>query len=203
MEASTMTAEEDILTYRERLRARSQHLLGPRADRPDVWLKRIASWCSDHDVSFERYGSGKLVEDFEAKVAARLGYPAARFMPSGTMAQSIAMRLWCDRVKVNHFAMHPTPHVELHEERGYAHLHGLNATLLGVAQRPTTAADLQALREPIAALLVELPIREAGGATPELDGAGRPCCERDFSRCATASGRCPPVGDGKLLRKTV
>ena len=38
-----------------------------------------------HDL----YGVGPLVEDFERKVAARLGKPAAVFMPSGTMAREL------------------------------------------------------------------------------------------------------------------
>ena len=62
-----------------------------------------------------------------------LGFEAARFLPSGTMAQQIAMRVWCERAGVRHFGMHPTSHLELHEERGYAHLHGLHAHAGGPA----------------------------------------------------------------------
>ena len=40
------------------------------------------------------------------------------------MAQLIALRIWCERAGTRHVAMHPTSHLELHEERAYAHLHG-------------------------------------------------------------------------------
>ena len=89
----------------------------------------MAAWCDANQVSFDAYGEGALVQDFEAQVAERLGAEAARFMPSGTMAQQIALRVWCERAGKRHFGMHPTSHVELHEQRGYARLHGLEATL--------------------------------------------------------------------------
>jgi threonine aldolase len=90
-------------------------------------------------------------------------------MPSGTMAQLAALRIWCDRRGSRRIAMHATSHLELHEERAYAHLHGLEVTLLGARERPTEARDLSALLEtgaPPAALLVELPAREIGGRLP-------------------------------------
>ena len=85
------------------------------------------------------------------------------------MAQGIALRIWCERANLLHFAMHPSAHLELHEERGFARLHGLRATLVGPRERPLLARHVEALAEPIAALLTELPIREAGGQLPSWD----------------------------------
>ena len=45
----------------------------------------------------DNYGSGALIEDFEREVAGLLGKEAAVFMPSGTMAQQIAMRIWSEQ----------------------------------------------------------------------------------------------------------
>jgi len=62
--------------------------------------------------------------------------------------------------------MHPTSHLELHESRSYASLLHLEGVLAGSWNRPLDAADLAAVDEPLAALIVELPIREAGGQLP-------------------------------------
>ena len=115
------------------------------------------------------YGSGALLEDLERDVAARLGKPAAVFMPSGTMAQQIALRLHAEQRGTRSFACHPTCHLELHERRAHSRLHGLDACLLGRRDRLITRADLEALAEPIAALLLELPQREIGGQLPSWE----------------------------------
>jgi threonine aldolase len=117
----------------------------------------------------DRYGEGVRLERLEQRTAELLGKEAAVFMPSGTMAQQIAMRIWCERGGRATIAFHPTCHLELHEEKGYERLHGLHATLVGDPNRLLTLADLEALREPVAALLLELPQREIGGLLPEWD----------------------------------
>jgi hypothetical protein len=135
------------------------HVTGhPPQDPGDEFL-RVGRWCRDHGLHADGYGRGELVAGFEARVAALLGKPAAAFMPSGTMAQQIALRIAVERAGVDHVAMHPTSHLELHEERAYAHLHGLRVTLLGPRHRPVAAADLAAFPQRLAALLIELPAR--------------------------------------------
>jgi threonine aldolase len=79
----------------------------------------------------DRYGDGGVVAELEAVTATVLGKPAAMFLPSGTMAQQIVLRIWAERSHVRTVAYHPTSHVELHEEHGYAHLHGLVAGAVG------------------------------------------------------------------------
>ena len=121
------------------------------------------------DERMDHYGSGERIERFEARVAELLGKEAAVFMPSGTMAQQIALRIWSDRRGIRKVAFHPTCHVEIHEERGYEHLHGLRARLVGDTNRLIRLEELEAIREPIATLLLELPQREIGGLLPEWD----------------------------------
>ena len=153
------------------------HVPGHAVQAPGAELARIAQWCQKRGWHADRYGEGELIEAFERKVATMVGKAAAVFMPSGTMAQLIALRIWCERSGVRRIAMHATSHLELHEERAYAHLHGLDVTLLGARERPTEARDLAALFPasaatsdatvlPPAALLVELPAREIGGRLP-------------------------------------
>jgi len=90
-------------------------------------------------------------------------------MPSGTMAQQIALRIWCDRRGVPTFAYHPLSHLNIHEEQAHAMLHGLRALYAGTWTRLMRPADLEALADPLAALLVELPQRDLGSQLPEWD----------------------------------
>ena len=139
---------------------------GPR-DR----LLELADATADRE-RFDRYGSGERIERLERRVAELLGHEAAVFMPSGTMAQQIALRIWSDRRGIETVAFHPTCHLELHEEKGYERLHGLHGKLVGDPNRLITLDDLDALREPVAALLLELPQREIGGLLPTWDDLG-------------------------------
>jgi len=155
------------LQDQERLRRHcTLHVPGHAAMAPGEELIRIGEWCRINGWHADRYGEGELIEAFEAKVASMLGKAAAAFMPSGTMAQLIALRIWCERAGNFHVAMHPTSHLELHEERAYARLHQLQVTLLGPRERPTEARDLAACPERLSALMVELPAREIGGRLP-------------------------------------
>lgn len=118
------------------------------------------------DLGVDRYGAGGAVEALEAKIRAVLGKPAAVFMPSGTMAQQIALRIHADRRGCRTIAFHPTCHLELHEDKAYQRLHGLVGVEIGGARELITLADLRAVREPLAAVLFELPQREIGGRLP-------------------------------------
>ena len=160
-----MTKELEL--YRKSLRLRSRPIAGHGLVTATEELERVARWCREEGVEQDVYGSGALIEGFESKLAALFGHESARFLPSGTMGQGIAMRIWCGAG--GHFGMHPTSHLELHEQRGYSHLFGLRATLVGPARRVMIAKDLTAIAEPLDALLIELPTRENGGQLPSWE----------------------------------
>jgi threonine aldolase len=124
---------------------------------------------SSLDPDADRYGRGPAAERLEARVASLLGKEAAVWLPSGTMAQQIALRIHADRRGVRTVAWHPHCHLDVHEERGYEHLHGLRAKLLGHRNRLIEPADLDDVHEPLAALLLELPQRDLGGRLPAWD----------------------------------
>jgi threonine aldolase len=125
--------------------------------------------ATGEDEQADRYGSGERIERFEQEVAELLGKEAAVFMPTGVMAQQIALRIWCDRRATRTVAFHPTSHLELHEQKGYHLLHGLHGRCVGDPNRLIALADLESIREPVAALLLELPQREIGGLLPAWD----------------------------------
>lgn len=136
--------------------------------RPKETLSALAN-ATPAELSADHYGKGGVLEELEAEVAGLLGKPAAVFMPSGTMAQQIALRIWADRKGVRTVAFHPTCHLEMHEEKAYEYLHGLHGKLVGDRNELITLEDLEQVREPLAALVLELPQRELGGRLPEWD----------------------------------
>src|SRR5690606_9874066 len=121
------------------------------------------------DMAADYYGEGEVIRSLETEVAALLGKEDAVFMPSGTMAQQIALRIWSVRRACPNVAFHPTCHLEIHERKGYQLLHGLHGVLVGDARRLITLADLEKVSEPLAALLLELPQREIGGWLPSWE----------------------------------
>lgn len=123
----------------------------------------------DGAMAGDRYGTGKVIEDFERKMADMLGKESAVFFPSGTMAQQIAMRIWSDEKGSKIVAYHPLSHLEIHEEDGLKELHHLEPVLLGEAHRLIRLQDVKQLGGDVACLLLELPQREIGGQLPEFE----------------------------------
>jgi threonine aldolase len=121
------------------------------------------------DAVADTYGEGGVVEELEQEVAAILGKPSAVFVPTGTMAQQIALRVHADRRGRRTVLFHPTCHLEHYEGRGYERLHKLHGRPVGDASRLLTLDDLRTVSEPPAALLLELPAREIGGQLPSWD----------------------------------
>lgn len=123
----------------------------------------------------DNYGTGGFLNEFEAEVAALVGKEAAVFMPSGTMAQQIALRIWADESGNPRVAFHPTCHLEIHEQMAYRELHHLESILVGEKDRLITIDDLKAIEEPVSTLLIELPQREIGGQLPSWQELGDIC----------------------------
>jgi threonine aldolase len=140
----------------------------PRDRDPRATLLALAERAPRVD-EVDHYGEGVLAKRLETRIAALLGKEAAVWMPSGTMAQQIALRLHAERRGSRRVAFHPYSHLEEHEERAYEELHGLEAHLLGARERLATAADLDEIEEPVAAVLLELPQRDLGGQLPAWD----------------------------------
>ncbi len=162
------TEPTHVLSDDERRRLRAGCLRALQGDglrTPADALAELATLPADELVADE-YGEGGVVSVLETVVRDLLGKAAAVFMPSGTMAQQIALRIHADRRGRCVVAFHPTCHLELHEDKAYQRLHGLVGRTVGDGRQLLTLADLEAIREPLAALLIELPQREIGGRLP-------------------------------------
>jgi threonine aldolase len=154
---------------RQALRLRCRVLSGFRELTPAEEFRRIADWCEANGAAHDSYGEGRLIADFEARITELTGKAAAAFFPSGVMAQLAAVRIWTERAGLARFGLHPTSHLIGHELQAYQALLGLHGAVVGDPLRPIKAADLEAETQPLACLVVELPIREAGGQLPTWD----------------------------------
>ncbi|WP_375480929.1 threonine aldolase family protein [uncultured Jatrophihabitans sp.] len=124
------------------------------------------------DVVPDVYGDGGVVADLEADIAELLGFPAAVFLPSGTMAQAATLRVHADQRARRTVLWHPTCHLATHEGEAYSRVHALTGRAVGGADRLLTRDDLDGVAEPPAAVLWELPQRDLGGQLPDWDDLG-------------------------------
>lgn len=138
---------------------------GPEIPIADL-LREIADSLDGSELQ-DSYGSGKYIQSFESEVAELFGTEAAVFMPSGILAQQIALRIWCQRSNNYTVAMHPTSHLEFAEQLGYQYLHGIHRLQFGVPEflrdRLLVPKDLEELGVSPGVVLLELPCRPLGG----------------------------------------
>lgn len=135
----------------------------------DIRVLKEAFQNIEGQLKSDMYGKGQIVEDFQAKMAALLGKETAVFFPSGTMAQQIALRIWCDEKGLRKVAYHPLCHLEIHEEDGLKELHHIDTVLLADKSRVIELDDVMEMEEGIACVLLELPQREIGGQLPSFE----------------------------------
>ncbi len=126
-------------------------------------------------ISPDRYGVGDIVQDFEKSVSQMLAKDRAMFLPTGTMAQQIAIRVCSERTGFNRIAFHPTSHLELHESLAYRHIHKLQAIKVGQINRIIRFRDVKNIPSDISVLVLELPQSELGGELPDWDSLVEIC----------------------------
>lgn len=142
---------------------------GHRARRPTELYADMAAWCERHDIDHDVYGSGALIQSFEDKIARLLGFEAAVFCVTGTMAQVTALRLGAEDRGSRLVALHPTSHIFVHERSNYQLLGHFHALQAGDRHRPWLAADLEAIPDRLGAVGLEIPMREIGGQLSSWD----------------------------------
>nr|WSY52796.1 beta-eliminating lyase-related protein [Streptomyces sp. NBC_00886] len=135
----------------------------------------------DLDETSDMYGTG-IVEVLEKKVAELLGKEAAAFFPTGTMAQQVALRCWAGRTGNPTVALHPLAHPEVYERDAFSQVSGLRPVHVTSEPRHPTADEVRDFPEPFGALMLELPLRDAGFVLPsweELSEVVEAAHERD------------------------
>ncbi|WP_406726207.1 threonine aldolase family protein [Streptomyces sp. GD-15H] len=119
----------------------------------------------DLDEASDLYGDG-VVEALEERVAGLLGTEAAAFFPTGTMAQQVGLRCWAGRTGSPVVALHGLSHPEVHERNAFSQVAGLRPVRVTSEPRLPTAAEVRDFEEPFGALMLELPLRDAGFLLP-------------------------------------
>lgn len=155
------------------LRQRCHTVLpGHRQLTPAETFAAMGAWCAQHGVEHDSYGDGGLVQPFEQKVAALLGFEAGVFCITGTMTQVTALRVACAERGSRLVALHPTAHIFRHERGNHQLLGHFDALQIGDPHRPWTLDDLKAIPDRLGAVVLELPAREIGGQCPGWEELG-------------------------------
>lgn len=134
---------------------------------PAETLRALADYAGD--VESDRYMEGVLFDRLQGQVAELLGKEAALYLPSGKIAQMSALKVLTGRAGCSRLALHPRAHLEEYEARAYQELWGLTAAQLGGYDRLPTRDDLDAIHEPLGAVVLEMPQRRLGCLLPKWD----------------------------------
>lgn len=161
--------ERRIAAYRgaQRVLARPG-FLGTLRERLALLDEARALDLHDLDEPSDLYGDG-IVEALEERTAGLLGKEAAAFFPTGTMAQQVALRCWAARSGDPTVALHPLAHPEVHERNAFSQVSGLRPVRVTSEPRLPTAAEVRDFDEPFGALMLELPLRDAGFVLPSWE----------------------------------
>ncbi len=156
-------------------------------------MMRVGDWVKRNGLQSDTYGEGAFAQGFERKIADILGFEAACWMPTGTMAQLCALRIYADRAPAasRTIGLHPSSHHLLHEDDAYSALHNLRAGIISPWERPIQAGDVAGAAE-LAAISVEMPVRWIGGQLQSWD-------ELTALKAAAAKRGVPLLMDGARL----
>ena len=162
---------DDLETRLNAANAACTHTLAWRrpAD-PAAAFAELAAACTELGVTeWDTYDESGAVEMLEREVRTLLGKPAAAYFPSGIMAQQAALRVHTDRAGCPRVALPNLSHLLVHEEEGPRLLQGLRLEHLTKGFQAPTAAHLAAIPGRLGAVLIELPLRDAGCLLPTYD----------------------------------
>ena len=144
-------------------------------------LIHLGEWMREQGLQRDIYGQSEFIQSFERGVAERLGFEEGCFMPTGTMGQLIALRIYADEGGLRTVGLHPSSHHVMHEDDSYTVLHELQPVMLGTWSRPILAKDLREARERMGTVSLELPVRWLGGQLQtweQLEEIKHTCRER-------------------------
>jgi threonine aldolase len=137
-----------------------------RAPTAGETLAYLASHA-EADEAIDDYGDGGAVARLEQVTTTRLGKQSGLFFIKGVTAQLCVLRSYAEARGCRNVVIHPMSHMDIDEAGALETVAGLQAIRLGRFS-PFTAKALAKVTEPLAAVVVELPLRRAGFLLPEL-----------------------------------
>ncbi|WP_432878269.1 threonine aldolase family protein [Kribbella sp. CA-245084] len=161
------TTSEDLRERRKNAADNCERWLGNRRVPAPDRLQRLAEVATDDLV--DMYGNGGEVAALEQEVAELLGKPAAVFLPTGIMAQQSVLRVYADRAGTSRVAVHGLSHLLVHELNALEEVHHLRIERLTSEPRQPRPDELAAIPGKLAAVTLELPLRDAGYVLPTWD----------------------------------
>jgi len=164
-------------------------LPAPAADQPVVftgdslprnpagYAAQLQALLAGREKATDSYLSGGAVAELEAKFSALLGKEDTVFLPTGTLANHIAVRLLCGEAR--HALVQQESHLYRDESNAVTTLSGINLVPLAPGRAAPTLAETAAAIEraeigpypiKVGAIALESPVRRAQGATlaPQL-----------------------------------
>jgi threonine aldolase len=143
---------------------------GPAFRSPAQAFADLSRACAELGIDdWDSYGERGPVQRLEAEVTGLFGVEAAAFFPSGVMAQQAALRIHVDRAGSRRVALPDLSHLLVHEEDGPRILHGLEICLLTQGFAAPAAEHVEKVPGRVGAVLIELPLRDAGCLLPSWD----------------------------------
>jgi threonine aldolase len=133
---------------------------------------RLQALLDKHAKAGDSYLAGGAVAELEAKFSALLGKEDTVFMPTGTLANHVALRLLCGDNR--HALVQQESHVYRDESNTVTTLSGINLVPLAPGKAAPTLEELNAAIERaevgpypirVGAIALESPVRRAQGAT--------------------------------------
>lgn len=158
-----MTEEDRVI------RARcSQFLSHHRPADPRETLAALAAHAAAAEPA-DIYGEGGAVARLEERTPTVLGKDKGLFFIKGVTAQLCVLSAYAAQRGCRTVALHPLSHLDFDEQNGIERVAHLVAIRIG-RDAPFTVESLDRLAEPLAAVVVELPLRRAGYLLPQLKG---------------------------------
>ncbi len=143
---------------------------------PEVMIERLSELQSEHGIEKDSYSLGGVVGELERRIAEALGKEAAVFMPTGTLANHIAVRQLCgDKRRA---VVQEQSH--LYRDCGdcVPVLSGVSLVPLAPGRAHFTADEFEEALEasgtgrvdtPVGAVMIESPVRRQKGRVVPLD----------------------------------
>jgi len=161
------TTSDDLKARRKAAADDCERWLSHRRESVPDKLRRLAEVATEDET--DSYGSGGEVAALEQEAADLLGKPAAVFLPTGIMAQQSVLRVHADRAGTSRIAVHGLSHLLVHELNALEEVHHLRIERLTSEPRQPRPDELVAIPGKLAAVTLELPLRDAGFVLPSWD----------------------------------